>query len=98
MSRRIWLPFTLLSILAQLSGFAWWISTAPAQAPDDAARVRAEIQGIEDALPKIPDRGAALYLLARLYAHIGEFPKALSLAQGKLLERFPASSAEPHIF
>ncbi len=64
MSRKIWLPFALLFILAQLSGFARQNSAVPAQAPDNAARVRAGIQRIEDALPKTLDRGAALYLLA----------------------------------
>lgn len=79
MSRSIWLPFTLLSILAQLGCFAWQNSTASVQAPDAAARARAEIQRIEDALPRILDRGAALYLLAERYARLGEFPRALSL-------------------
>jgi hypothetical protein len=54
-------------------------STAPPAAPADTARVRAEIQTVEDLLPKIPDRGAALFLLARRYAHLGELQKALSL-------------------
>jgi len=79
MSRRIWLPFSLLSFIAQLSGFAWRNSTAPIQPPSAAARARGEIQRIEDAMPKILDRGAALYLLAERYARLGEFPGALSL-------------------
>ncbi len=54
-------------------------STAPIQAPPDAAVVRAEVQEIETSLSKIPDRGAALFLLARRYAHLGELQKALAL-------------------
>jgi len=53
--------------------------TAPIHAPPDAAVVRAEVQEIEDSLSKIPDRGAALFLLARRYAHLGELQKALAL-------------------
>jgi len=53
--------------------------TAPIPAPSDAAVVRAEVQKIEDSLPQIPDRGAALFLLAGHYAHLGELHKALAL-------------------
>jgi hypothetical protein len=52
---------------------------AAIQAPPDTAVVRAEVQKIEDSLSKIPDRGAALFLLARRYAHLGELQKALAL-------------------
>jgi cytochrome c-type biogenesis protein CcmH/NrfG len=45
----------------------------------DAQKVRAEIRAVENVLPKIPDRGAALFLLARRYAHLGELQKALAL-------------------
>jgi hypothetical protein len=51
----------------------------PTQAPADTAPVRAEIQRIEASVPKITDRGAALFLLAKEYAQIGELPKSLSL-------------------
>ena len=54
-------------------------STAAFFAPADAQKVRAEIRAVENALPKIPDRGAALFLLARRYAHLGELQKALAL-------------------
>src|SRR5260370_36564318 len=54
-------------------------STATASQPADAEEVRAEIRDVENVLPKIPDRGAALFLLARRYAHLGEMPKALAL-------------------
>jgi hypothetical protein len=54
-------------------------STAPAQTSPTTASRRAEIQKIEEALPKIPDRGATLFLLARRYAQIGDPQKALAL-------------------
>jgi sugar lactone lactonase YvrE len=47
--------------------------------PADAQKVRAEIRAVEDVLPKVPDRGAALFLLARRYAQLGELQKALAL-------------------
>jgi len=49
-------------------------ATGPAE--DD---VRQEIRQVEAILPKLPDRGAGLFLLAHDYAHIGDFQKALSL-------------------
>src|ERR1700730_12675376 len=55
-------------------------SAAPIQPPPlDGAVLRAEVQKIEDSLPKVPDRGAALFLLARRYAQRGELQKALAL-------------------
>src|SRR5216684_376131 len=54
-------------------------STAAFFAPADAQKVRAEIRAVESSLSKIPDRGAALFLLARRYAHLGELQKALAL-------------------
>jgi len=51
---------------------------APA-VPADADQVRAEIRAVEEVLPKIPDRGAALFLLARRYLHLGAFEKAMQL-------------------
>lgn len=47
--------------------------------PADVQSVRAEIRAVENVVPKIPDRGAALFLLARQYAHLGELQKALAL-------------------
>jgi len=44
-----------------------------------AARFRADIEKIEAVLPKIGDRGAALYFLARRYAQVGDRAKSLSL-------------------
>jgi len=54
-------------------------SAAGSAQPADAQRVRAEIRAVENVLPKVPDRGAALFLLARQYAHLGELQKALAL-------------------
>jgi hypothetical protein len=45
----------------------------------DAQRLRAEIQKIEAALPRITDRGAALYLLAQRHLALGELDRARSL-------------------
>jgi hypothetical protein len=78
MLRRIFCPCALFFLL-RLSCFAQQNSTAPHEAPPDATPIRAEIQKLEDSLPKIPDRGAALFLLARRYAHLGELEKALAL-------------------
>ena len=47
-------------------------------APADAADTKQEIQQIEALLPNIPDRGAALYLIAHDYAHLGNLAEALS--------------------
>jgi len=54
-------------------------STATSTNLADAEKVRAEIRAVENVVPKIPDRGAALFLLARQYAHLGELQKALAL-------------------
>ena|SRR5258708_23162665 len=47
-------------------------STSPIQPPPDAAVLRAEVCKIEDSLRRIPDRAAALFLLAKRYAQLGE--------------------------
>ena len=54
-------------------------STSAAISPAEAENVRAEIHSLETVLPKVPDRGATLFLLARRHAHLGEFEKALAL-------------------
>src|SRR5258708_15422408 len=54
-------------------------STASIHPPPDAEVVHAEVQKIEYSLSQIPDRGAALFLLAKRYAHFGEVQKALAL-------------------
>jgi hypothetical protein len=48
-------------------------SAAGSAQPADAQKVRAEIRGVENVLPRVPDRGAALFLLARRYAHLTGF-------------------------
>ena len=47
--------------------------------PDDAAQVRQQIATIEKLLPQLPDRGAALYLLAISKHHLGETLETLRL-------------------
>ena len=45
--------------------------------PDDATAVREQIAKIEKRLPQIPDRAAALYVLAALKQHLGDTREAL---------------------
>jgi hypothetical protein len=52
-------------------------SPAPTQAPPNAPALRGDAQRVEENLTKIPDRGAALFFLARRYAQLGELQKAL---------------------
>jgi hypothetical protein len=54
-------------------------STPPPTVPADAENVRAEIRSLEAVLPRVPDRGATLFLLARNYPHVGDLHKALTL-------------------
>ena len=51
---------------------------APAIAPE-AEKIRSEIRTLEALPPSFPEHGAALFFLARLYARLGELPKALTL-------------------
>jgi hypothetical protein len=71
------------SVARQSAPTAWQqkSTTSSAAQPADAETVRAEIRAVENVLPKIPDRGAALFLLARHYAHLGELQKALALLE-----------------
>jgi hypothetical protein len=46
---------------------------------EGSARLREEITVVERLLPLLADRGAALYLLAHHYAHLGDQTKALAL-------------------
>jgi hypothetical protein len=48
-------------------------------APADADEVRAHIVSIEKALPQLPDRAAALYILAVDHQHLGDTLAALKL-------------------
>jgi len=61
------------------TAFAQQNSSAPPAVSPDTARFRGEIERIEVLLPKIADRGAALYFLARRYAQVGDRKKSLSL-------------------
>jgi hypothetical protein len=70
---------TLFFLLWQAIASAQQNSTAPPQPGPDPARVRSDIQYVENALPKISDRAAALFILARRYAQSGDLEKALSL-------------------
>jgi len=54
-------------------------SAAASAQPADAQKVRAEIRAVDNLMPRVTDRGASLFLLARRYAHLGELQKALAL-------------------
>src|ERR1700674_330888 len=54
------------------------IKGAPAE-PTDDAEVRAQISIVEKLMPSLPDRGAALYFLAKAKQHLGEMREALAL-------------------
>ena len=56
---------------------------SPAQqvSPAEAARVRSQIRAVEEILPRTPERGAALFLLAQMYSRIGELRKTLALLE-----------------
>jgi len=47
--------------------------------PTDAAEVRQEIRLVENLIPTLRDRGAALFLLAHDYAHLGRLDTATAL-------------------
>jgi len=47
--------------------------------PDDAAEVREQIAAVEKMLPRLADRGAALYFLSTAKQHLGETFEALKL-------------------
>jgi len=71
------LGFGVLLRLVPLPG-AMAQQSAPAPAPADG-ELRSLIHSVESVLPQIPDRGAALFFLARLYTRVGEVTKALAL-------------------
>ena len=50
----------------------------PQDSPESQMR-RAEVRQVESMLPKLADRGAALFFLSRRYAQLGEPDKALAL-------------------
>src|SRR5260370_33527996 len=52
----------------------------PVQVPaSDSQHLRDAIKALEQLLPRLVDRGAALFLLAHDYARLGELEKALDL-------------------
>jgi hypothetical protein len=63
----------------QPQGASQQTAPAPQTEPGDPARLRDEIKVVESLLPRLPNRGAALYLLAHHYAHLGDQAKALAL-------------------
>jgi hypothetical protein len=54
-------------------------SAPAAQAAQPDEGLLSLIHSVEGTMPQIPDRGAALFFLARLYTRVGEVPKALAL-------------------
>jgi hypothetical protein len=73
------LGFGVLLRLVPLPGaMAQQSAPALAAAPADG-ELRSLIHSVEGTMPQIPDRGAALFFLARLYTRVGESPRALAL-------------------
>jgi hypothetical protein len=60
-------------------GFAGQTPSGSTPTAPDVVRIRAEIERIQQAMPKIADKGAGLFLLAKEYVQLGDMPKALSL-------------------
>jgi hypothetical protein len=56
-------------------------ASAPPEIYDDTAALREEIQTIEKLLPRLPDRGPALFELAHDYASLGDLRKSISFLQ-----------------
>jgi hypothetical protein len=54
-------------------------SSAAATPPPSGAFIQAEIKNVEGLLPKIVDKGAAWFLLARRYAQLGDQQKAVAM-------------------
>jgi hypothetical protein len=75
-STLLYYPTCLL--LAQAFGFSQEIAGSSAL-PADAADTQQEIQQVEKLVPRLIDRGAALYLLAHDQAHLGYTEKAFTL-------------------
>jgi hypothetical protein len=47
--------------------------------PDNAAELRERVANVERVMPKLPDRGAALFFLAARRQRLGETREAISL-------------------
>jgi len=74
------LPGLICLLLASIFAFAQAMPNTSVP-PADAADVELEIRQVEQFLPKLPDRGAGLFLLAHDYAHLGKTEKAFSALQ-----------------
>ena len=88
---RVSTPLLLTAIML------WSGASAQDSSPASAeARYRPIIQQIEEWLPTLVDRGAGLFALARLYAQVGDTPKALALLKESLAtgEGFDPSDSE----
>jgi len=100
---------TLSLLIGCAAAFAWYASsaatrlqrnTAPLPAllapSSDPERFRNEIKSVEDLLPRLVDRGPALFLLAHDYARLGERKKALELLKQcvALMEGFDPTGDE----
>jgi hypothetical protein len=72
------------------------VSAQDSSQPSAEGRYRPIIQQIERRLPTLVDRGAGLFALARLYAQVGDRPKALALLKESLAtgEGFDPSGSE----
>jgi sugar lactone lactonase YvrE len=78
MLRTLFRNSTLLSVLAPLLVLAYQDSPNRSAAEAEA-RTRAELERLEYATPRIPDRGAVLFARAELYARLGDLGKSLAL-------------------
>jgi hypothetical protein len=88
---RVSTPVLLTAIILR-SG----VSAQDSSQPSAEGRYRPIIQQIERRLPTLVDRGAGLFALARLYAQVGDTPKALALLKESLAtgEGFDPSGSE----
>ena len=69
----------LLLYLCSASAIPQQSAPAPPVAPPDAETIHSQIHAIEALPQQFPEHGAALFFRARLYARLGELPKALAL-------------------
>jgi hypothetical protein len=79
MSLIIWPAVTAMAVQQSSQPAALPNSPAPPAPPIDTEKLRAEVRTVESVLPEVPDRGAALFLLARLHARLGDLESAMSL-------------------
>ena len=72
-------PAFATGILAAAAAHGLVSSSSTTAEPADAGEVREQVQRVEQLLPQIPDRGAALYFLATAKQHLGENREAMRL-------------------